>query len=302
MVITATAVENSLVEIISADRASAWSRAANRVYHDVSAGDVIRAERLDYDVWKEPLVRNNGKFSGFEAVVARYKNVERVYGATKDYTIVHINSLIDSLNEIPYPVESALALNDGRFIAINYDYGQHTIVGEEYNLGLTIMHPYQPGYAWRMMITPVRLRCMNALIAAKRASVSDLRVWHRSQAPSKIDIAMLQSNAKRLELNMRDSLEGLATLYVAGREEKILHKVYGETAAGIVVANLYRRFENEYPEFRGTAYALYQATCEAEDYRPVRKNQTERIIAESALVGTRSMKKIQMFDTLVNMN
>jgi hypothetical protein len=300
--VTLSTVENSLVDIISAERDSAWNRAANRVYHNVSASDIIRADKLDYPVWKEPLYRANGSTSGYEAVIGKYKGKETIYGSTKDYTVVHIESLISSLDEVPYPVESALALNGGRFIAVNYDYGRHTIVGEHYNLGLTILHPYQPGYAWRAMLTPIRLQCMNALIAAKRESVSDLRVWHRSLAHAKIDIAMLANSAERLNKNLTSGLEKLAATHISGKEDVLIRKVYNDSAAGVVVANLYRRFEYDFPEFRGTGYALYQASCEAEDYRPVRKNQTPQSIAESALIGTRAMKKIQMYDAIISLN
>lgn len=295
-------VNNSLVEIISADRSSAWNRAAMRTYTDETPEQIIRKEGLDFPVWKETLTRNHGVNSGYEAVVGKYKGHEIVYGATKDYSIVHIDSLLHSLNEIPYKVESALALNRGRFIAVNYNYGKMDIAGEPYNMGITIVHPYHPGHAWRIMVTPIRLYCMNAIIAAKRESVSDVRVWHRSPAQSKIDIAMVETKAELLVNTMRESLEKLASIYIAGDELKLLTKVYGDTAAGVVVANLYRRFEVEYPNFKGTAYALYQATCEAEDYRPVRKNQSEQSIAESALIGTRAMKKVQMYDALIGLN
>lgn len=295
-------VENSLVEIISAPRQSAWNRAARRTYKESNVEEIIKSEGLDYPVWKEQLNRPNGMYSGYEAVVANYKGRDFVYGATKDYTVVHINSIMRSLSEVPYNVESAVALNNGQFIAVNYNYGKYTIVGEEYNIGLTILHPYKPGFAWRAMLTPVRLHCMNALVTAKRESVSDLRVWHRSPAEAKIDIAMLQTNAEQMKLAMQSSMEKLAHTMIIGKEGKLIQKVYKDTAVGVVVANLYRQFEREQPEFRGTAYALYQAVVEAEDYRPPRKNQSDRIIAESALVGTRAMKKTQMYDALINLN
>jgi hypothetical protein len=300
--VTELAVELALDRVISADRASAWVRAASTTYEGLKPSEIIAKEGLNYPVWKEPLFRANGSSSGYEAVIANYKGADRVYGATKDYTIVHINNVLESLDSVPYPVESATALSGGKHIAINYDYGNYAFCGEEYNVALTILHPYQPGYAWRAMITPVRLHCMNAIVAVKRDSFSDLRVWHRNPAHSQIDLAVLNSKAMLMKDRLQKGLELLAATRVVDKEEMLLKSVYGDTAAGVVVAHLYRKFEAEYPQFKGTGYALYQAAVEAEDYRPMRKNQVEEGIAESALIGTRAIKKMQMFSAIESLN
>jgi hypothetical protein len=292
-------VENAFSSVIEADRASAWVRqAAGHKYTGMLPSTIIRREGLDYNVWKETLSRPNGKPSGYEAVVAHFNGRDIVYGATKDYTIVHINNILASLDSVPYPVESASALSNGKYIAINYDYGHFTICGEEYNMALTILHPYQPGHAWRAMITPIRLHCMNAIVAVKANSISDLRVWHRSPAHSQIDMAVLNSKAVLMKDRLQKGLELLASTRIVDKEEALLSKVYGDTVTAVTVAMLYRKFEAEYPEFAGTGYALYQAAVEAEDYRPMRKNQSGETVAESALIGTRAAKKVQMFSAI----
>lgn len=55
------------------------------------------------------------------------------------------------------------------------------------------------------------------------------------------------------------------------------------------------RFEVEFPEFAGTAYALYNAITETADWRDGKGN-----IGESALVGTRMREKVRAADALIN--
>lgn len=253
------------------------------------------------------------------------------YGVAKEFTVVQLRDLLPSLDAIQYPLSAAGTLAKGGEVFFTFDAGATDVAGEEYHEYVVFRHSYTPGVAQQVMWTPVRTVCRNTLITGESAAKCRIAIAHDSKACDRTKAALAVTQAVTHGKTVKARLERLAKVQVSAEQvADILRQVYAPYVPNPGVLDMvsdvqdtvdeatlrvlvrpaeaarrysdrlcetaiaaYERFNDEYPNLAGTAYAVLQAVTESADWRHGRES-----VAESALVGVRANEKARAWRLL----
>lgn len=241
-----------------------------------------------------------------------------------DYTLVDPTRTCEIWDESTsaYP-ETLGVLGKGESMFITTKLPAFEIQGDEVQSYLLLHNPYGEG-AVQVRITPVRVVCQNTLIAAKAASTESFKIVHDKNVEKRLTAWMsgiMQRAALRskglqesfdlmahVRLEEEQAYAVLQSIYVDPKEPRYVpDKSIMQARQKVYEAAVYRHalWRNEVLEdwkgqgvgmdskaTEGTAWGLYNAVVEVEDYRPTKQREGQRSpAAYNALFGDRAMRK-----------
>lgn len=320
-------------------REPAWHRIGTVIDAPVPTSEALKLANVTYGVATKPLLYQDpsGKSftdSGYVAVVRDATPDdpnELVLGTAKGYELIHVTDV--NFDDIEFPISTVGALRHGAEIFMTYDMGDREIVGEAYKMFMTIVHPYAPGYSWRVMLTPVRVVCQNTLIMGENAATAKISVSHHAGARARVDTALVMARAQAMEHRALHRLKALADKALTPDDvDRVLTVAYpaaqpknfvvdptpddlvADKAAALydyrvnaaeklrnATKILYDRFNDEHPSHAATGYALYNAVVEHEDYR-LGARTSESKAGELAVIGTRATTKVKTLNAILSLN
>src|SRR3990167_188557 len=260
---------------------------------------------------------------------ARY----RTFGLVgPDYQLITPTDFCQIWDEhVAKPVETIGALGKGETLFVSTHLPAFSVLGDEVDNYLLAVSPMTGGSAAEIRVTPVRVVCQNTLVLSADAATEVYRIIHKEGAKAQmadwLTDAYQRAEAKTAAL--AEAFEVLARHEVTDKEmAKVLKRAYPdpkpprEDAPSIVMekrlaeANYalerqqyHRRaaqqlFDGdgtgmEHLAMTGTAWGLYNAVVEYEDYR---RGRGDISIANDALFGYRAWTKAQAFEACLEIS
>ena len=233
------------------------------------------------------------------------------------YNLLQNMQIAEALNPISeyFPVETVGALGEGGEIFAALDAGKFDFMKDEYTGYFTIYENKLAKGKIKVFFTPVRTVCQNTLRLALASSVLTISIRHSKNAEYYLDgiakyIEQMQNSMQstqilfgdmvKIKFSLDDFEELVKKLYVPpapqekkGKAKEIILDDIPEDSdmievseAGDLAIGLFKKFNDEFPQFGETAYAAYQVVVENENYRiPGRGPQNT---AYSTMFGSRS--------------
>jgi phage/plasmid-like protein (TIGR03299 family) len=287
--------------------------------------EAFKLAKLDYNCYStEIYIPHDGEYldtSNYRAIVreAVENNPAVVLGITSDhYRLFQNMELARILNPISdyFPVETAGALGNGEQIFAAMDAGEFEFMGELYHGFFTVLEDKRAKGAIKIYFTPVRAVCQNTIILGLRQTIISINIRHSRDAGiylnnitgiietmhnSQSFVTSLFGDLAKTRFSLDDFVEMVKTIYAqpkkTGKADKIEldfgdkpeEEMIDISEAGALALDLFKRFNDEQPQFGNTAYAALQAVYEDLDYRPPLRGPQN--IQQSALFGSRAMIK-----------
>lgn len=230
------------------------------------------------------------------------------------------------------PVETIGALGRGERLFITTKLPAIDVKGDEVELYLALLNPMTGGGAAMALKTPVRVVCANTFVLAERLAVEQYRVVHDEHAAERLErwLKLAYEQAVARVAMLREALEVLADRKVTNVEARTCvarawqlpapprrdcpPEVYDLRVQRYEATReaLERRREAalrlfggdgtgmDHPACAGTAYGLYNAVVEVEDFR--RTSATLDGVTESILFGERAAVKRRAYSYLAMLN
>ena len=253
----------------------------------------------------------------------------RVFGVVgSQYTLVDPLTVCEVYDEnVSTPVETMGALGSGDTFFLTTKLPSYDIKGDEVENYMLVVSPYGGNEAMQVRVTSIRVVCQNTLMAAKRASVETYRIVHKSNA-----VRDLRAWMAGVSFRSNDRAARMAVTYQKMSErplvkvevDPLLERIYPaprpfqespdvETTrqrqewfeSNISAVTRHREavrqiFEGaglgqETPAARGTAWGLFNAVCEWEQYRPTSRQSSAW---SDMLVGGRATTSALAYDVL----
>lgn len=316
------------------DRVPAWHRVGHVVKEPKSASmawQIIGS----YDIQLVPLsiapdtdFSNAGSRVGHNAIcrMDANGNPDHTYSIVRSgYQIIPPGDFPSIWDEVVNTrVESMFVMRHGSMFGITSEIRTVDISGDEVTMYLLGLNTYDGSSACRVSITPVRVVCMNTLIAGLGAAKMDIRIHHRghedisSLFKESLIKAMggLDSNVDKVEESMRalagkrisdsDALKVISASFpmpkqndkqifsIASGSESDRYKRHMERRAQIkemrdTAMGLYSGSDTNTIATRGTAWGAVNAVAETVDYYV--KSSNGVTAAEGSIIGDRSVSK-----------
>lgn len=258
----------------------------------------------------------------------------RVFGVVRgEYTLITPTELADIWDEfVCRPVETIAALQHGAVMFISTKLPSFSVRGDEIDDYLLVHNPMDGGHAAQVLQTQVRVVCNNTLrMALQQAGATAYTVVHDSTARERLGkwLAEMYQSAAARAAAIQEVYEILAGHRVTREEtEHVLAAAYPipkpprENAPSDVLKlrladwerhrdrALDRRiaarglFEGggtgiDTRAARGSAWGLYNAVCETEDYRRWVKLDAK---SYDAVFGGRAETKMRAFDACLSIS
>ena len=223
------------------------------------------------------------------------------------------------------PVETIGALRDGALLFISVKLPAFSVRGDEIQDYLLVVNPMDGGESARIVRTPVRVVCANTLMMGESLGAVHYRVIHNENAQKQLHEwlhGLYQKSVAKAKL-VQEACEVLATYRIGATETaETLNRIYPEPRSARNTAPreiMLKRAEHrayvsqhravakeqvlelvggkgrgsETEAAKGTAWGLYNAVVEYEDYRWSRNPQQA---LESSLFGPRADVKDIAFE------
>lgn len=228
------------------------------------------------------------------------------------------------------PVETIGSLRNGAHLFISTKLPQFSVKGDEMQDYLLVSNPMDGGESAEILRTPVRVVCANTLRLGKQRGTETYRIVHDENARKRMFdwLYGLYQKAVAQAALIKEACEVLATYKVKDADAvEVLERVYPEprklrvTAPSEVMKKRerHRLYASEHMTTNreqalklfkgdgrgaqtkaacGTAWGLYNAVVEYEDYRWARSPQQA---LESSVFGARAKVKDAAFDICADM-
>ena len=251
-----------------------------------------------------------------------------------DYTLIRPEEFVqiwdDQVNE---HVETIGALGHGETMFISTKMPSYDVAGDEIDNYLLAVSPMTGGDAAEVRVTPVRVVCQNTLIASAHMASETYRIWHTEGAKVRLAGWLREIYSRALERSqaLQEAFSILAAHRVdvlGGQEDKVLHAAYPNPSLprldapeeviksrqeGFAYSKVRQQAKRDAaselfqgagqgsssPAYAGTAWGLYNACCELEDYRRGRGPES---IARNALFGGRAKAKAAAFEACLEIS
>lgn len=257
----------------------------------------------------------------------------RMFGIVgEDYVLIRPKEFCRIWDEhVGEPIETIGALQDGQTLFISTKLPSFDVGGDQVDNYLVATSPMTGGEAAEAQVTPVRPVCQNTLILSARMATETYRIVHVEGALERL--ASWLSEIQTHALDRAEVIKEVFALLAAHRvsryqEGKVLEKSYPLptpphlNAPEEVIKVRQERFEyicqgqklrrtaakelfhgqgqgSDHPAADGTAWGLYNAVVELEDYRRGRGPES---ISELALYGTRAKTKALAFEACLGIS
>lgn len=327
-------------------RKAAWHGLGQTWDDQPTPVEALQRIDADYEIHKIPLTVTLGEHSIQTDQYALVREAhagwtEPAYLGTvgANYEVVQNRDIANLLTPLAdkWPVETVAVLGDGGHMLMSLKAGTWDVKGEELTEYFLMSNRSDGSGALTLSYTPVRVVCMNTLVAAiSKASVS-VALPHSQR--SKLDVEYSVNLLKRLqdtqsagrseflrltEIILKPGMvnelipailplpampsrlalveaQGLQDASDAFIEMVTLQKAHHRQATERVeskrqaVAEMYGRFNDEFPATAGTGWALYNAVVEEADHR---RGDPEKA-GLSALFGSRALQKQRAFEVIM---
>jgi len=315
-------------------RTPAWHKLGKVLDQELNAAqafDLIGA----YDVYTEAMTTASGLSVPSKAVVRAPVNGEDkptvLSVVSEDYVLVTPRQVVNAWDgAVTCPVETIGALGKGETLFISTKLPTLDVNGDEVENYMLLDSPMTGNDAIKILVTPVRVVCQNTLIATKSVSTETHRVIHDSRAEDRLkqwlDHVYAKAVARTEDMNraframaakpvtkedQSNVLEMVYTMPAMPRRLDMPEAVYIERSAKFEYdvrrtqdkrAATLELFEGKglgstTSAARGSAWGLYNAIVELEDYSGRQTCAT----AESAIVGDRARVKATAYDVCLDL-
>ena len=310
-------------------REPAWHGLGITLDHPVGAVEALRMMG-EYSIRTETLVTESGIPVPNKAIIREATargEAQKVLGVVGlEYQPIGPLATCSIYDEaVSQPVETIGALRDGAYLFISVKLPKFSVAGDEIEDFLLVVNPMDGGEAAQIIRTPVRVVCMNTLRMGQSMGTTQYRVIHDQNAQGHLYEwlrGLYQKSVAQASL-IKDACEILAGKRVSGLEAvEVLNRVYPDPRAIRNTAPkevLVKRAEHrEYirqhrvvareqvlnlfdgkgkgmdtTAAAGTAWGLFNAVVEYEDYR---WSRNPKGALESSVFGPRADTKDTAFD------
>lgn len=250
-----------------------------------------------------------------------------------DYTLIRPEEFVQIWDEhVAEAVETIGALGHGETMFISTKMPSYEVAGDEIDNYLLAVSPMTGGDAAEVRVTPVRVVCQNTLIASAHMASETYRIWHTEGAKVRLGgwLSEIYNRALERSQALQEAFSILAAHRVSAPEEDewVLRAAYPnprrprldapeeivkarqegyeysmvrQQAKRDAASELFqgRGQGSSSPAYAGTAWGLYNACCELEDYRRGRGPES---IARNALFGGRAKAKAAAFEACLEIS
>lgn len=258
---------------------------------------------------------------------------ERVLSVVgEDYVLVSPRQVVDAWDiAVSRPIETIGALGQGETLFVSTKLPTLDVKGDEIDNYMLLSSPMTGTDAIWLRVTPVRVVCQNTLIAAASASTEKHRIVHDSRAVDRLKLwldhiyqravdkmTLLNASFRAMaetpvNAQSRDLvLEMVYTMPAMPKRAEMPEPIYVERVqqvsyqrermqrkrGGVIELFEGKGMGSNRPAARGTAWGLYNACVELEDYGGTGKG---RAVAESALVGDRARTKAAAYEAVMTL-
>lgn len=311
--------QDGKAEMFSAEGIVPWHKEGTIVQGKATAEEAIALANLNWTVSKTPLYVQNPlrKVTGFHGITR--DDDKRVLGVVKDlYTIVQNERAFDFFDSIvgegQAVYETAGALRDGAVIWIQATLAGSLFIGsDEYQKRVLLVTSHNGTYGLMVMITPVRVVCMNTLSAALSNASNVYKVRHCPNLETKIAEAQ---KALKLASAYYDNLKGVleslqktpmnkpemevftSQLFPAKEEKQDDGTIAIPTRTANIRDKVVTLFERGQGNIGKSRYDALNAVTEYVDHQRLVKGKATRL--ESSLLGSGTAVKARALELLTN--
>lgn len=260
--------------------------------------------------------------------------VERIFGVVSDqYQIVTPQQICEAFDRVSQglPVETMGSLGYGEKFFIVAKIGELQVKSDKSDDYLFVASPYQPGESITLLRTGVRVVCANTWRAAlgsrqgkflwrgnhNNANLAqEMEIWLEHSIRQALgqtqEIQQFMDILAAWKMQKKDVYEALFRVYPNAEDDVASYpaKLQEDRRAKIEAVNKSAKRSQEAverlfdgagtglsdPKIKGTAWALFQAATEYEDYRKSTKDPTDSIV-----LGERADNKYRAGSVLVEM-
>ncbi len=312
-------------------REPAWHQLGLVVAEKMSAAEAFKKMGA-YRVGLEPLVIPKSNIEVPHQAIVRYPTDDdpetRVFGIVgADYSLISGWDFCKLWDEnVKTHVETIGALQNGKTMFISTKLPNFKVKGEDIENYLMATSPMTGGDAAEGRITPVRVVCWNTLLASARLATETYRIRHTEGAKERLGdwLGEMYSRALERSAAVQEAFTLMANHRLnAKQESRILVETYPNPkipalveAPAEVLAKRKAGYESSMETIKnrrsavrelyrgegqgsdsqaaaGTAWGLYNAVAEFEDYRRGRGVES---VKRNALFGGRADTKAQAFE------
>ena len=285
-----------------------------------------------YEVHLEDLVTETGLRLPNRAVVRAPTDddpMPRPFGIVSDtYTLITPTNVCDVWDRaVARPIETIGSLDKGATFFVTTKLPTLDIAGDEVENYLLLISPMTGGDALQIRVSPVRVVCQNTLVVAKKASSETYRIVHDEQAEIRLSswLTGIYDRAIEKAATINADFAAMAAKRLdGGAVNRILEMTYTmpklprSDAPEVVMVERRAAYEyqkewaenrrtgaralfegkgvgTETPAARGTAWGLYNAVVELEDYSTPRRSDASAR-SEEALTGSRARAKERAYE------
>lgn len=225
----------------------------------------------------------------------------------KDYQILQNIEAFDFLDSLvgDAKFETAGLYGNGAKSFITMSTEPMKILDDEFAPYILFTNSFDGSGAVRVMFTPVRVFCSNALVRAIKAATNKLSIRHSSNLQSRLDNARyvllnntnylnaLKAESEKLAVTpfSAEAFEALARqLFPVNKEDKEFVQVRNEAQIEALL-RAYR--QDDLANFNNTAYKVVQAVADFESHKPTFK--------QSSQMDFKNIKTVMLGMPLLNM-
>lgn len=322
-------IHNNRVSFFS-NKIPAWHKLGTIVEGARTWQEAIKLANLDYEVRKEQLVhpRTGEPLDSTFGIFRSDNDVflgtvgERYTPIQNRFMFEFMDAILSADNKAHYETAGVLGKGEKVFMLANLtdEFDLHGS-GDKHKAYLAGVGSHDGSSSTRFFVTEVRIVCANTVqIALNRAGNSGVSVRHTINAEARLDAKLrdLQSARQAFRSTM-EKLEFLAERKVDSKVvDTVLEQVFGlkdgiENASSrakgsveLVKSLLESNDNNAFPQFRGTAYNLFNAVTEYVDHYSETRSTSGRVgidksvlRAESAMFGRNSEFKAKALDIIL---
>lgn len=205
-----------------------------------------------------------------------------------------------------YHYESAGALRGGSVVFVCARVGEIDVLGsgDITRTYLAFVNSFDGSLAAQVYLTGTRIVCMNTLQMSLGDAKNTLRFKHTRNVHAKLSSAQtLVASVTQTEATLKAKLETLAQRKINKKATlaSVLDALFPGDKAKREVANLWGANDNDaFPEWKGTAYALYNAVTNYVDHQRTTKGDDKATArAESAILGSGAALKDKALGTIL---
>ena len=309
---------------------------ANVHNQDLTARAALEEAGADYEVTLKPLryeTPDGMAEAGVQAILRGHVAEDPqdvVFGVVSpDYELITPQDACAIYDErVAQPIETLGALGKGETFFITTRLPKIDVRGDEVDNYLLLYAPMDGRHAASVEDVPVRVVCRNTLNLAQSLATQVCRVVHDKGAKVRLGEwlqGVYEEAVARVEL-ITEAFDVMASARLASEAvTAVLEATYRLPAAPRqdapeqVLAERAKRWEQQasrtrafragalelfggrgvgqdLPATQGTAWGLYNAVCETEDYRRAHSEEDVAIVAENLLTGQRAATKRRAFE------